>query len=722
MITGRSGQRSVKPGPVTCRRLQRKPCPLPIANPVACAPDETPVIAPAPDRSHQVLSGPWIASARFLTVWLFPALLGIYLKWYMMADQSGFVRVARSMGLNTLNVFDRLSFFRADIILGGFVIPLALFVANRYLSTRWAALLTGMVSGSLIVSMAVQVFALKEVGRFSSLKMIVVGLDWGWHEPGSSVQYLASKETLLPLISLLGTVVAMVWAVRNSKRASSKHARNRWKIAGELYLFVVVVAVAPSFKSETINGPYHQSGLVRSVTSLWKENAVETGEFAGLNVQHADGLVAPDLSALSGAELIARYRQLTNAPSALADSQYGGREKGANVLFFILETTPEKYLPVDGDMKRFPNMDALRARSFVGTRHYTTFPITRAAVFSMFSSWYPIADAQDTFDSPNWDRADDFLQRLSSEGYETAAFSPLQAPGIPDSALFKAVGFGEQFYPASAITTYDERPSWKAARVTADLDTLHLLETNIDQWTTHGERFAAAFLPQIGHSPYPDSDSDNSAEGLQRRGQAILATQDAWLGEIVALLQKRGQLDNTIIVIVGDHGLRTITENPNLRRGTIDETAFHVPLLIYAPRALDHAEQIPWLTSHVDIVPTVLDLLGVKGNRDSEQGAAIWNPALADRTTFFWAKPMFGADGYTQGGQFFMWHYFSDTVYQKPTPEFDPSDIVSRNSAVARDVTSNILTMGALEKAWHARFTSAPEHPQSESTAVSGSR
>jgi hypothetical protein len=168
--------------------------------------------------------------------------------------------------------------------------------------------------------------------------------------------------------------------------------------------------------------------------------------------------------------------------------------------------------------------------------------------------------------------------------------------------------------------------------------------------------------------------------------------------------------------------LRTITENPNLRRGTIDETAFHVPLLIYAPRALVHAERIPWLTSHVDIAPTVLDLLGVKGNRDSEQGSAIWNTALADRTTFFWAKPMFGADGYTQGGQFFMWHYFSDTVYQKSTPEFDPSDIVSRKAALARDVTTNILTMGALEKAWHAKFSSASERPESRSTAVSGLR
>jgi arylsulfatase A-like enzyme len=134
--------------------------------------------------------------------------------------------------------------------------------------------------------------------------------------------------------------------------------------------------------------------------------------------------------------------------------------------------------------------------------------------------------------------------------------------------------------------------------------------------------------------------------------------------------------------------------------------------LIYAPRALEHRDRITWLTSHIDIVPTVLDLLGVKGNRDSEQGSAVWNPALADRTTFFFAKPMFGADGYTQGGQFFMWHYFSDSVYQKSIPEFDPSDITPRKSAVAHAVTSNILTMGSLERAWHARFASAPEHPK----------
>jgi phosphoglycerol transferase MdoB-like AlkP superfamily enzyme len=692
-----------------------------IANPVDSAPAETPAIAPEPVTRIQDLSSPWIDSARFLMVWLFPALLGVYLKWYMMADQGGFAREARSMGLNTFSIFDRLSFFRADLILGALAIPVALLLVNRCLPIRWGATFTGLLSGMSVVLIAVQLFALNEVGRFSSLKMILVGLDWGWHEPGSSIQYLISKEALITLVSVFGTLAAMVWSVWNANRTTSKQSRRSWKTAGELYLFVVVVIVLLSCKSETLVGPYHKSSFVRSLTSLWKENAIEASEFAGLDYSHADGVAGPDLSSLSGADLIARYRELANAPAARPDSKYFGKERGANVLFFILETAPEKYLPVDGDITQFPNTAALRAHSFVGTRHYTTFPITRAAVFSIFSSWYPIDDAQNIFDSPNGDQVGDFLRRLDSAGYKTAAFSPLHAPGIPDEALFRAVGFRQQFYPASAITTYDERPSWKAARIAADLDTLHMLEAHLDQWATHGDKFAAAFLPQIGHSPYPDSDSGNSAEELQKRGRAILATQDGWLGEIVALLQKHGQLDNTIIVIVGDHGLRTITENPNLRRGTIDETAFHVPLLIYAPRALDHTERISWLTSHIDIAPTLLDLLGEKGNRDSEQGSAIWNPGLTDRTTFFFAKPMFGADGYAEAGQFFMWHYFSDSVYQKSMPEFDPSDITPRKSVLARDVTSHILTIRALDRAWHAKFTSASEHAEYGSAAGSRS-
>jgi Sulfatase len=666
----------------------------------------------------QSKTDPWMASTRLLAVWMFPAMLALYLKWYMMAEQGGFAREARSMGLHSLSFYEGLSFFRTDLIWGGLAIPLGLILLSRFTSTRCAAILTGTLSASFSVLIGIQLLSLKEVGRFSSLKMIQVGFSWGWHEPGSGIQYLISRQMLIVLLSAVATGLGIAWAVKASRHNCPERGRNRWKTAGELYLFLLAAGLLLSLKSDVPKSAYHESSAIRAISSLWGESAVETGELAGLDLQRSAGLATRDWSNLSEAQLIARYHELTGTPVGPPDLRYFGKEKGANILFFILETTPAKYLPLDGDMTQFPNLGRLEANSLIGSRHYTTFPITRQAVFSLFSSWYPVDDAQDTFDSPSWDAGGDFLRRLGSAEYQTAAFSPLRAPGVPDEALFKAVGFSQQFYPESAIADYDKQASWKTARVAADVDTLHLLETHLDQWMAHGNKFAAAFLPQIGHSPYPDDDPGTSADELQKRGRAILSREDAWLGEIVNLLQNRGQLNNTIIVVLGDHGLRTITENPDLRRGTIDEIAFHVPLLIYAPRALDHTERIPWLTSHIDIVPTLLDLLGAKGQRDSEQGSAIWNPALEKRTTFFFAKPMFGADGYTSNGQFFMWHYFSDTLYEKSSAVFYPTDILPRRSATAREVTAKILDMGALEKAWHRRFADPTIHAANQSNPV----
>ena len=663
-------------------------------------------------RDGVAQANPWVSSARFLVAWSFPILMGFYLKWYMMTQQNGFARQAQSMGLRSLNFFERISFFRGEFLFGALIIPLVLLIVNRYLRPRWSAILTGGFSFAFSLLLGIQLLALKEFGRFSSLRMIVVGLNWAWHEPGSNAQYLLSREFLATLLSLIGIVVAIAWAVRNFGRARSARADFGWKTAGEVFVFAVVAILALSIKSDAPASPYDQSSMVRAVSSLWKENAVETGEFSGLDLQRSAGLTSADLSGLPTADLIARYRQLAHAPVPERDPRYFGKEAGANVLFFILETTPEKYLPAAEDIKQFPNFSRLQQNSFVGTRHYTTFPITRAALFSLFSSWYPIDDPSSAFDSPGWDSTNDFLRRLNSTGYQTAVFSPLREPGIPDSALFAAVGFARQFYPELALTSYSQSPSWQEQRIAADLCTLHLLEAQLDQWTKQGQPFAAAFLPQIAHSPYPDGKSGNTAAELQARGQTILRTEDAWLGELIDLLRKDGQLDNTIIVLLGDHGLRALSENPDMRRGTIDETAFHVPLLVYAPRALDHSEKISWLTSHIDLVPTILDLLGAKDNRESEQGTAIWNPALANRTTFFFAKPMFGADGFTSQGQFFMWHYFSDTVYKKNSAEFDPSDIVPRRSSAAQDVTASIGAIVALEKAWHRKFSRSARPPE----------
>ncbi|MGB7754345.1 MAG: hypothetical protein WCF88_22520, partial [Candidatus Acidiferrales bacterium] len=269
----------------------------------------------------------------------------------MMTDQSGFTTEARSMGLHSLNIFERVSFFRAELFYGALFIPLALLIVNRYLRPRWSAILTGLFSFAFSLLLGIQLLSLKEFGRFSSLRMILVGLSWGWHEPSSNAQYLLSRESLVTLSALIGIVVALAWAVRNSGRVNSTRAAFCWKTAGELCIFSVVAVLALSIKSDVPASPYHQSSMVRAAGSLWKENAVETGEFSGLDLQRSAGLTSADLSGLSTEDLIARYRQLAHAPVPVRDPRYFGKQAGANVLFFILETTPEKYLPVAGDLK-----------------------------------------------------------------------------------------------------------------------------------------------------------------------------------------------------------------------------------------------------------------------------------------------------------------------------------------------------------------------------------
>ena len=55
----------------------------------------------------------------------------------------------------------------------------------------------------------------------------------------------------------------------------------------------------------------------------------------------------------------------------------------------------------------------------------------------------------------------------------------------------------------------------------------------------------------------------------------------------------------------------------------ISENAFHVPLIIYAARALDRTMKISWLASHIGVEPTILDPLGIDNGRQFEQGTDV---------------------------------------------------------------------------------------------------
>ena len=87
---------------------------------------------------------------------------------------------------------------------------------------------------------------------------------------------------------------------------------------------------------------------------------------------------------------------------------------------------------------------------------------------------------------------------------------------------------------------------------------------------------------------------------------------DATVGRITAELRRRGLADNTVIVLLGDHGFY-LGEHGLAGKWFGHQESIRVPLLYYDPRlpADRRGARVPQIALNIDIAPTLLDLAGV---------------------------------------------------------------------------------------------------------------
>lgn len=85
---------------------------------------------------------------------------------------------------------------------------------------------------------------------------------------------------------------------------------------------------------------------------------------------------------------------------------------------------------------------------------------------------------------------------------------------------------------------------------------------------------------------------------------------DTQFARVIDDLQKNKLLDSTIVIITGDHGEEFMEHGRWGHNSTFVEEQIRIPLAIWVP-GMKPAEYTK-LTSHLDITPTVMDLLGVE--------------------------------------------------------------------------------------------------------------
>ena len=140
------------------------------------------------------------------------------------------------------------------------------------------------------------------------------------------------------------------------------------------------------------------------------------------------------------------------------------------------------------------------------------------------------------------------------------------------------------------------------------------------------EPFFSVYISFAPHYPYHDYGPEwRITPGRSRLDRYVdnLRLLDEQLKKFFSALQQRGSLNNTIVVLVGDHS-EAFKQHPGNYIHSLHsyEENLAVPAMIWYPARL-RPREINFPTSHVDLGPTLLDLLEIGHNPRDFQGVSV---------------------------------------------------------------------------------------------------
>ena len=106
---------------------------------------------------------------------------------------------------------------------------------------------------------------------------------------------------------------------------------------------------------------------------------------------------------------------------------------------------------------------------------------------------------------------------------------------------------------------------------------------------------------------------------------------DEKVGEIIDSLDRKGYLNNSIIIFTSDHG-DCLTDHGQSQKWTMYEQITRVPMIVWAPGKFGSSRAVDSLVQQMDLGPTILDWAGIDIPSDWE--ARSLSPALDPRQTF----------------------------------------------------------------------------------------
>lgn len=394
-------------------------------------------------------------------------------------------------------------------------------------------------------------------------------------------------------------------------------------------------------------------------------------------------------------EYMIKKRQVTSAdihylfgesPELQHANSLDGNNKKKIVILFIIETAPFQFYDLFGEeLHTLANKtNVMKINSL--SEHYTTYPESDRSIYSILSGNYPPLTR-----GTSWIRRADYQYSLPNtlkiHGYKTYFISTAPLDFHDNREMVEKMGFDNIIESnkakKEAQTFVNGKLHWNRNKLyEADLELLESAIQIIQDQVRHPDTpYLLVLAPQSSHAPFqkpPGTElTENPGEDMLIRANA--SWQFRLIEKIINELINTEMIGDAMMIITGDHGIRSIHESETLFTNPhfLNPLTFHVPFWILNQR--DSEFVLPeTATSHVDIVPTILDLLDIRYDHRSYHGRNMQN--YGKRFVFFLGGDYLPTSGFKWNKRFFMENRFKGIVDVNNTFVFPSRKTPSSNS------------------------------------------
>jgi arylsulfatase A-like enzyme len=321
--------------------------------------------------------------------------------------------------------------------------------------------------------------------------------------------------------------------------------------------------------------------------------------------------------------------QAGTEPPREITSMMGGGGKPPIVLYMI-DTLRADRLQVGGSgASRIPNFERFAAEAVVFEKAIAQSSWTKASVASLFTGRLPWEHGTQDFEDSLADDIPTLPELVRSAGYRTGGFA---ANGF----ISRRFGFDRGFDRFVLVDEVNARAARVLTAASSWLDTLggsqevflylHTIDPHApydppkelrERWATEVEDSSIGsveYLATLARSS--DEPKLDVIRGLAALYDAEVAYSDHQFGAFLETLHEMGLYERAMIAVLSDHGEEFFEHRSWTHGRTLYSEVISVPLIIRFPGGRGGGTRVSVPVQHVDLLPTVLQLLAIDSPPD----------------------------------------------------------------------------------------------------------